>query len=309
MSVEKAIVFDIDGTLSNLSHRLHHIQGGNRNWDAFFAAVDADTVNEPVRWLHSLVCEAPPIPILIASGRPDNYRDVTVAWLAEHGIFHTKLYMRSAGDHRADDIVKVELLAQMRADGYDPQLVIDDRQRVVDMWRAEGICCLQCAPHEEEIKQTWEAGAILLDVMVGPSGGGKTTFCNQHFERHAVLSSDEMRVWLLGNKEDQTQNDRVFAALHDLAYTRLKHGLRTVVDATNLRRKDRMAVAALAPKTAGVRYIVVDRPMDEKMATRDWRPEWLLKKHDQTFRSQVKDILAGDGLPNVEVWDTRWSAA
>jgi hypothetical protein len=53
--------------------------------------------------------------------------------------------MRSDKDRRADDIVKRELLARMRADQFNPALAIDDRRRVVDMWRAEGLVCAQVA--------------------------------------------------------------------------------------------------------------------------------------------------------------------
>lgn len=84
-----------------------------------------------------------------------------------------------------------------------------------------------------------------------------------------------------------------------------------VIDATNLRRKDRMTAAALAPKDSRVRYVVVDRPMAEKVRDAGWRAEvpGLMDKHQQTFNSQIKDILSGDGLPNVDVIDCRASRA
>jgi hypothetical protein len=53
--------------------------------------------------------------------------------------------MRADRDRRADDVVKRELLARMRADAFEPQLAIDDRRRVVEMWRAEGLICAQVA--------------------------------------------------------------------------------------------------------------------------------------------------------------------
>jgi hypothetical protein len=53
--------------------------------------------------------------------------------------------MRDDNDRRADDIVKRELLGRMRADRFNPQLAIDDRRRVVDMWRSEGLVCAQVA--------------------------------------------------------------------------------------------------------------------------------------------------------------------
>ena len=57
-----------------------------------------------------------------------------------------KLYMRKEGDFRPDAKVKEELLNQIRSDGYEPILAFEDRQRVVDMWRRNGIQCCQVAP-------------------------------------------------------------------------------------------------------------------------------------------------------------------
>lgn len=68
-----------------------------------------------------------------------------------------------------------------------------------------------------------------------------------------------------------------------------------------------MAVAALSPN-GPVRYMVINRPMEEKRRDAEWRaklPFDLLEKHEQTFRSQLADILAGDNLPNVTVVDLR----
>ena len=144
--MKKTIVFDIDGTLADLSHRLHHVESRPKDWDAFFGAMEHDPPYAPLQWLHSLLHAAPDASVVIASGRPDNYRALTEEWFARHDIAYERLYMRKAGDRRPDSVVKREFLPLMRADGFDPYIVIEDRQRVVDMWRAEGICCLQCAP-------------------------------------------------------------------------------------------------------------------------------------------------------------------
>jgi predicted ATPase len=58
----------------------------------------------------------------------------------------TKLYMRPAKDHRSDDIIKVELLQQIRSEFGNPHLWFDDRSRVVNAIRAEGVRVLQVAP-------------------------------------------------------------------------------------------------------------------------------------------------------------------
>lgn len=49
------------------------------------------------------------------------------------------------GDRRSDVQVKRELLAEIRKDGYEPIVVLDDRSSVVEMWREEKLTCLQVA--------------------------------------------------------------------------------------------------------------------------------------------------------------------
>jgi len=69
-----------------------------------------------------------------------------------------------------------------------------------------------------------------------------------------------------------------------------------------------MTAAALVPVANRVRYVIMDRPMDDKRRDGGWRNGLaidLMARHDQTFRSQIKDILAGNHLPNVEVLDQR----
>lgn len=157
--MKKAIVFDIDGTLADNKHRLHFIQQTPKDWDGFFGAMKDDLPIEPVRVacgsLLALQAMAksmgvdPSFCVIFCSGRPYAYRDETDMWLRTYILppnMTPILYMRKTGDHRPDDIVKEELLAKIREDGYEPFLVFDDRQRVVDMWRRNGIQCCQVAP-------------------------------------------------------------------------------------------------------------------------------------------------------------------
>lgn len=137
-------VFDLDGTLANLDHRLHFIHGQSPpDWRAFFAAVADDEPIPPIVKLFTDLAGANTI--VIVSGRSDECHAETGDWLFENSLFPTKLYMRRSGDHRPDHIVKRELLDQILADGYEPTLFIDDRKQVVDMWRSLGYTCLQCA--------------------------------------------------------------------------------------------------------------------------------------------------------------------
>lgn len=303
----KAAIFDIDGTLADCRHRLHHVVGAKRDWPSFFGEMDKDSIIEPLRDL-ALTLSAGDYAVVLCSGRPETYRAVTEAWLDRHDVPRCALYMRPENDTRPDHIVKSQILDGILKDGFEIAFVIDDRQSVVDMWRDRGLLCLQCAPpqHKEVTG--------LLTLMVGPSGAGKSTWLTSE-EAHTkygihlshVLSSDQIRADLCGDFKDQSKNDAVFAALHAQARIRLEHGLPVVVDATNLRRKDRLEAASLANGNR-VRYIVIDRPTDEKRRDAGWRatlPIDLIAKHEQTFKSQVKDILSGDGQPNVEVIDLR----
>lgn len=313
------VIFDVDGTLSDPTHRLHHLGGDRKDYAAFYGALSDDGCHDPIRNL--LRCLSRENRIVICSGRPDDYREATEAWLTRYGIEYTELYLRPSGDFRPDYVIKAEILRAIRADGYDPWLVIDDRPSVVRMWREEGLTCLQCRDWTE--RET-AAKPGLLTLMVGPSGAGKTSWLTAlmpgvgprslGIEPDQIISSDTVRRYLLGDCLDQTQNGRVFAALHAVVRSRVRAGLPTVVDATNVRRRDRMAVTSLAPPEGRVRYVVIDRPMAEKRRDAGWRaevknpdgsPNDVIGRHDQVFKSNLRDILNGDDLPNVEVIDLR----
>jgi predicted kinase len=249
--------------------------------------------------------------ILLVSGRSDQCRKETEGWLERHGVPFHELHMRKAGDHRQDFIVKSEILDGLLAAGNEIAFVVDDRPSVVAMWRARGLTCLQCRDWDEDAPSEQKG---LLTLMVGPSGAGKSYWlqgdaAREKYRVHPshVVSSDRIREDLCGDFRDQTRNDEVFAALHAVVKARISHGLPTVVDATNLKRKDRLSVVALAGG-GPVRYVVLDRPTEEKRRDAGWRAELpidLIAKHEQTFGSNLKDILGGDKQPNVEVVDLR----
>lgn len=301
------VIFDIDGTLADLSHRLPFIRNGNKNWNGFFGAMDGDGIIEPIRRLNDMIDRAG-TDIVLCTGRPEPYRQMTETWLARHGVQYKRLFMRPTDDTRPDHVVKAEILAVIRAEIGEPIFVVDDRPSVVAMWRENGIACLQCRDWNEapDIK------IGLLFLMVGPTGAGKSTWLASEQAKsfgiypECVVSSDQIRVDLCGDFKDQTRNDEVFHAVHAVARARITCGLRAVIDATNIRRKDRMVAAML---TAGpCWYMVIDRPMEEKRRDGGWRNELgfdLLAKHEQTFRSQEAEILKADGMGHVTVYDLR----
>lgn len=141
----KIVIFDIDGTLANIDHRLHHVKDKPKNWPAFDKAIpDDEPVLPVVEVLKSLY--RTPYPIMLCSGRSEQTRGRTVDWLDKHNIidYVFQLRMREDGDYRADDIIKSEMLDGILADGYNPMMVFDDRPRVVNMWRDRGYYVFDC---------------------------------------------------------------------------------------------------------------------------------------------------------------------
>lgn len=302
--MKDCIIFDLDGTLADCRHRLHHVTQYPKNWKAFFEGISDDVPNPAIAKLLAACIQAGE-QVILCSGRPEDYRATTEAWLRERAnVLWLPLYMRPAGDQRQDAVVKLELLEKIKADGFNPILAIDDRPQVVEAWKSAGIPVLAVvADHIHGDESSSFYGETLLTVMVGPTGSGKSKWCDENAHPGAVISSDQIRAELCGDFRDQSKNDQVFAAMHEIARVRLRNGLPVVLDATHIRRKDRLAATALAPKGTRVRYVVIERGMEARKRDAGWRDEvpGLMERHDQTFRSQREEILAGDNLPNVDV--------
>jgi predicted kinase len=166
--VGQFIIVDMDGTLADCTARRHHLVPVIRHhagctlataqivdgkcltcgakekadWLSFFKDCDQDP---PVGPIKDLVWElASTYHVLIVSGRPHDLCGIkTEDWLLRHKIPYELLFMRPAGDHRSDVLVKEEILSYMPKDRI--AYVIDDRNAVVAMWRKHGLTCLQVA--------------------------------------------------------------------------------------------------------------------------------------------------------------------
>lgn len=140
-------IFDLDGTLALNEHRQYLVQGETKNWGAFFAACVNDEPNVPViDTMHALV-EAG-AEVRIWSGRSAEVMAETQRWLSDHvGLPGVRLTMRLEGDHRPDDELKQLWLKELPPrDLRRLVTVFDDRDKVVAMWRANGVPCFQVAP-------------------------------------------------------------------------------------------------------------------------------------------------------------------
>jgi len=170
------VIFDIDGTLSNPDHRRPFLKEEPKNWSAFNETISLDSVYYPARQALHLFAQRHVIFVVSARESTSEIRTQTVQWLFEHtNIFfkddlplltdsqreilaelHTpgqgygkyikcgNLYMREPKDYRDDTIIKKELLDLIISQGYTPTIVFDDRTRVVNMWRENGLYVFNC---------------------------------------------------------------------------------------------------------------------------------------------------------------------
>lgn len=147
-------IFDLDGTLADLKHRRHFVDGtdGKKDWNAFHAACVDDTPIYPIISILKALTYSPlclSTDIYVWSGRMDTVQTETYDWLDKHvGLqFIDRLQMRPAGDYTPDDVLKRSWYDAL-SPGEKARLVctFDDRDRIVKMWRDLGIVCLQVAP-------------------------------------------------------------------------------------------------------------------------------------------------------------------
>ncbi|MEU5596663.1 AAA family ATPase [Streptomyces sp. NPDC020298] len=124
-----AIMCDIDGTLA--------LMGNRGPYD--FTRCGEDALNESVRRALVSFRLANNDEIVLLSGRGEEFREQTEGWLTRHAVPYDELWMRPAGDTRRDDIVKAELFDAHLRHRYNVRVSLDDRDRVVALWRRMGL--------------------------------------------------------------------------------------------------------------------------------------------------------------------------
>lgn len=145
-----------------------------------------------------------------------------------------------------------------------------------------------------------------LVVLVGVSGSGKSTFARTHFKPTEVVSSDFCRGLVADDENDQSATSDAFDVLHYIVGTRLRRGLLTVVDATNVQQAARAALVSLAKShDVLVDAIVVDVPESVAVERNEHRPDRDFGRH--VITRQHRDLqrsfrrLAKEGFRRVHV--------
>lgn len=319
--------FDFDGTLANIEHRAHYVRDGNRQWDKFFEECDKDLPEKEVITVLKALCDAGHR-VEIWSGRSDAVREKSEQWLDKHvghvldtdGNFwaasNLLRRMRPQTDYQSDVELKRSWLHEEET---KPDMIFDDRQGVVDMWREEGIKCSQVEPGDfDQSKAPKRPRKPKLTVMVGPSGSGKSTYIKDRLQGPSdmVVSSDKIRMqqWYAAENFSEAAYSpagfkATFAAVHAITKAYLDSGLDVIVDSTSLKKRDRRSLLEAVGASTGdvdVEYVVIDRPLEHKLAS--YNGAWhtnksVIEKHHKSFQSAKRDALKGDDLPFVTVTD------
>ena len=165
--MKNTVIFDLDGTLANIDSRrdISMKPNGKLDWDIFAAPnsiLALDEPNAPVIKMAQMFHDDG-FNIVIFSGRNDRGFDATVQWLDNNHVPFDLLVMRpdkfkdkswpiadgnpATSDMRfmPDEILKKKMLDTF-VDINDVFLVVDDRDKVVKMWRDLGLNTFQVAP-------------------------------------------------------------------------------------------------------------------------------------------------------------------
>lgn len=105
-------VFDIDGVVADVRHRVHYLEGRSKNWPAFFRGAHADgLLPEGKALVDDLALKHD---IVWLTGRPDWLRRTTVDWLVANELPADELYMRTEYDFRPASQLKLDVLRRLQ---------------------------------------------------------------------------------------------------------------------------------------------------------------------------------------------------
>ena len=129
------VVFDLDGTLADDSHRRCFLERRPKAWPEYFAACDRDLpIRQLIRVLNDLSHRGSQVEIW--TGRSADVQAETERWLTANHVAHDRLRMRPSKDYRSQTELKAEWLAEA---SRKPDLVFDDNMTAVRWWREHGI--------------------------------------------------------------------------------------------------------------------------------------------------------------------------
>jgi hypothetical protein len=146
MSKRECVIYDVDGTLCDVSGIRHHVDpssprfSGRKRFDLFHSeAIDCPPHPQALAHLRELESE---FATVIVTARKGMWRYHTILWLIENRIDYDDLFMRDDEDNRKDFAVKFDILGEIRR-RYEPVLAVDDNPAVIRLWEQQGIPTIQ----------------------------------------------------------------------------------------------------------------------------------------------------------------------
>ncbi len=128
-------VFDIDGVVADVRHRLHHLEGQRKDWSAFFEAAAHDPMlQEGVQRAEQAASDAS---LVWLTGRPQWLQATTEGWLEAAGLPADRMLMRPRRDFRPARVFKLECVEALAREA-DIVVVVDDDPEVCAALAAEG---------------------------------------------------------------------------------------------------------------------------------------------------------------------------
>ena len=138
----EAWIFDMDGTLCDVSSVRHYVVGETKNFDAFHKA--AVTSCPPHQWVVDAAREADArgIKVLIVSARMARWGRDSLKWATNVGVPWHDAWFRQNGDFRRDNIVKREIYHDICERGYNVTRAYDDNPSIVALWEELKVDCV-----------------------------------------------------------------------------------------------------------------------------------------------------------------------
>jgi hypothetical protein len=180
------VICDLDGTIADLTHRLHFIKNADgtkkkykdADWDSFHKTCTDDLpITRNIMALESLA-GGEEREVYFFSGRNEEVRKETIEWICKHVNINTpalwtenpysvglRLFMRKKNDRRLDTIVKLEMMQELGLKPRDVLVILDDRQCVVDMWRDNGFNCHQVNAWKENAPTELSSADRILRIL------------------------------------------------------------------------------------------------------------------------------------------------
>ncbi|AEQ20918.1 conserved hypothetical protein [Rhodococcus phage E3] len=134
----KTAIFDMDGTLVDVTSVRHLIFQKPRDYEGFYVGGAQCPPNKGVL-AQAIDMHERGYEIIIVTGRDRKYEGLTRGWLARHFPHYTALFMREDGDRRPAHIVKEEILGALLMFGRDVVFAADDDPKIIEMWTRNGI--------------------------------------------------------------------------------------------------------------------------------------------------------------------------